>query len=85
MNNVELYVYVYMDEQYMCNYICVYMDETLYVLVLSIYGMYIDEQMALTNFICIPYMCCDLYIIYVLWIIYIYVCVCVCVCVCDVK
>ena len=54
------------DEQYMCNYMYVYMDETLYVLVLLIYGMYVDEQMALMSFICISYMFCDLFIIYVL-------------------
>ena len=54
------------DEQYMCNYMYVYMDETSYVLVLLIYGMYVDEQMALMSFICISYMCCDLFMIYVL-------------------
>ena len=58
--------FVCVDEQYMFNYMYVYMDETSYVLVLLIYGMYVDEEMALMSFICISYMCCDLFMIYVL-------------------
>ena len=54
------------DEQYMWNYMYIYMDETLYMLVSFDIWMSIDEHMTMVNFICISYMCCDLFMIYVL-------------------